>query len=149
MEMAAEHTSRLEYLKDCAECWHKYFRENNQRYHDFVKFVFSTSLSSQDRSTLDYLKKPDVEFNILECIINRILGDFAQQEPGIVVRADDGIPVDNLTPQLLEMMNLLEAHLPQTMASRPKHLRSRWPEVLRLLRFMWTGLTNCHLKRKS
>ena len=111
MDIAAEHTSRLDYLKECVEVWHKYFGENNRRHHDFVKFVFSTSLSSQDRSTLDFLKKPDIEFNILECILNRILGDFAQQQPGIVVRADDGIPVDSLTPDLLQMIDVLEAHL--------------------------------------
>lgn len=61
------------------------FQSNRKRYNEFMKFVFQTSVSDEDRDILAIQDKPDIEFNILEPYVARQLGEFAKQEPGFSV----------------------------------------------------------------
>lgn len=102
---------RLETIKKNVEDAHGYFEDNAKRYHKFVRFVFKTALDDPTIQNLRTLQKPPIEFNILEAIISRLRGEFAKQEPSISVRAADGIRVDTLTPEFLNTLEILEAHL--------------------------------------
>ncbi len=102
---------RLEAIKKNVEDAHGYFEDNAKRYHKFVRFVFKTALDDPTIQNLRTLQKPPIEFNILEAIISRLRGEFAKQEPSISVRAADGIRVDTLTPEFLNTLEVLEAHL--------------------------------------
>lgn len=81
---------------------HQYFKPNYDRFHLFRKFVFKTSISEEERNILIALKKPQIEFNILEAFISRLLGEFSKHEPSIEVTPADGVPVDLATIDLVE-----------------------------------------------
>jgi hypothetical protein len=111
MELARKHTERLEEIKSHIEQSYEYWRDNNDRYTKFIKFVFNTALSSEDRDKLAVLQKPALEFNILEAMVSRLLGEFSKQEPSVNVRAADGIRPEDLTPELVQTIEVIEAHL--------------------------------------
>lgn len=110
-EIAKKHTSRLNELKKSVEDAQEYFRDNVERYEDFMRFVFKSSLTAQEISALQSTGKPTIEFNILEAFISRLRGEFAKQEPNLMVRAADGVPLPMLTREFSEMLNVIEAHL--------------------------------------
>ncbi len=102
---------KLPYLKKCVDESREYFLENIDRYNEFMQFVFKTSLTEQDKNTLEATGKPTIEFNIVEAFISRLRGEFAKQQPSLTVRAADGIPVQMLTPDFIQLINVIEAHL--------------------------------------
>lgn len=83
-----------------------YFRKNYQRYHDFVTFIYKTSLSPADRSVLQELQKPMVEFNVLEAYISRLCGEFSKMDPAFTVRSADGVQL--MDPRIIDVV---EGHL--------------------------------------
>lgn len=109
--IAKKHSSRLEEIKSNIQASYEYFEKNNRRYHEFMKFVFETSLTDDDQTKLDILQKPCIEFNILEAMISRLRGEFAKQEPSIVARAADGVRVEDLTPDFIKTLEVVEAHV--------------------------------------
>ena len=109
--VAKKHTDKLNEIKKNIEQAHEYFIKNVNRFNDFMKFVFQTSLSSDDITKLDVLQKPAIEFNILEAMISRLRGEFAKQEPSIMARAADGVRIEELTPEFLQTLEIIEAHL--------------------------------------
>lgn len=109
--VAKKYSDRLEEVKSNILSSQKYFAKNVLRFHDFMKFVFETSISSDDETKLAVLQKPALEFNILEAMISRLRGEFAKQEPSIVARAADGVRLEDLTPEFLETLKVVEDHL--------------------------------------
>lgn len=84
---------------------YNYFRKNYMRYHEFMKFVFETTLTQAERSALSQIDRPGVEFNVIEAYFSRILGEFMAMEPGFSITAADG--VKNIDPELIKV---IEAH---------------------------------------
>lgn len=82
-----------------------YFNDNYKRYREFRKYVFKESLSEQQKTVLQQLNRPQIEFNILESYISRLLGEFAQHEPGIEVSPAEGVPVSQ------DVIDVVEGHL--------------------------------------
>jgi hypothetical protein len=111
MELARKHSDRLPQLKEMVEASYLYFRKNAERYNEFMRFVFDTSLTNDDLTKLASLGKPTLEFNVLEAMVSRLRGEFAKQEPGIMVRASDGVPIEKLTPDFIKMLEVIEAYL--------------------------------------
>ena len=109
--VSKEHQQRLSEIKENVEQSYQYFQENYKRFHEFVKFVFKTSLSDQDLNTLRSLGKPTIEFNILESFVSRLRGEFAKQQPSLRVRAADGVPVSSLNDEFQQTIDVIEAHL--------------------------------------
>lgn len=99
---------RLESIKKNVKRSYDYFKPNYDRYNDFRKFVFDSSLSDDDITLLTTLGRPQLEFNLLEAYISRLLGEFSKQEPDIEVSAGDPSDID---PQ---MVRLVEDHLRHT-----------------------------------
>lgn len=110
-EIAKTHQDKLTKLKKLVEESEQYFRPNVQRYEDFTKFTFKSSLTSDEEATLASTGKPTVEFNILEAIISRLRGEFAKQQPSLTTRAEDGVPPSQLTREFIETIKVVEAHL--------------------------------------
>jgi hypothetical protein len=111
MKMAEKHKQRLKDIKEAVEQSQQYFADNVKRYHDFMRFVFKTSMTNQEENTLRDLGKPTIEFNILEAYISRLRGEFSKQQPSLKVRAADGIPLSMLNQDFTETLNVVEAHL--------------------------------------
>jgi len=111
MEVAKKRQDMLEDLKKKVDLSYNVSRKNFERYHMFMHFVFDSALTAQQRGTLQILKKPPLEFNILEAAINAQIGDFAKHEPSITARAADGMRAEQMTPQFMEQLNVLQWHL--------------------------------------
>lgn len=98
--------SMLEGIKDNIGRSYQYFYRNFQRYHQFMTFIYKTTLTASDKSVLMELQKPQIEFNLLEAYISRLCGEFSKMDPAFTVRAADGVALMN--PDIIE---LVEAHM--------------------------------------
>ncbi len=103
--IAKKHTTQLDQIKQSVEQAYTYFRPNYERYHQFMRFVYKSTLTEDDIAVLATLGRPQIEFNMMEAYISRLRGEFSRMEPGFIVRAQDGF--DNIDPRLL---SILEAH---------------------------------------
>lgn len=105
------HGDKLESIKTKIEQSYKYFQPNFDTYHKFMKFVYDTALGPDEVSKLIVLKKPNIEFGILEAFINRRIGEFSQHEPSLQVRAADGLTTKQINEQLLQTIEVVEGHV--------------------------------------
>lgn len=105
MDVAKRHQDQLGRITGTIRKAHDYFRPNYDRYNKFRKFVFETSLRQEEITLLSNIGRPQLEFNILEAYISRLLGEFYKQEPDIEVSADDPSKADPI------MISLVEQHL--------------------------------------
>jgi hypothetical protein len=92
----------LERIKKNISTSYLYFKENVKRYHEFRKFVFDTSINSNQLALLNQQSRPVIEFNILEAYISRLLGEFSKHEPSIEVTPSEGVPVSKELIELVE-----------------------------------------------
>lgn len=99
-------SSQLEQIKKNILQSQEYFLKNYQRYNDFITVIFKTSLSPADKSVLQELQRPQMEFNILEAYISRLCGEFSKMDPAFTVRAKEGVRLSD--PRVVE---LVEAHM--------------------------------------
>ncbi len=103
MEVAAKrYQDNLARIKTKIRRAHDYFKPNYDRYNEFKRFVFESSLKEEEISLLMTMSKPQLEFNVLEAYISRLLGEFSKQEPDIEVRSDDQANVSPDTNTFLE-----------------------------------------------
>lgn len=110
-QIAKAYSDRLPELKKCVENYTKYFQRNIDRYNNFMRFVFDTSLTEQQKAGLQSIGMPTIEFNILEAYVSRLRGEFAKQQPDLVVRAEDGVLLSQLTPRFNETLKVVEGYL--------------------------------------
>lgn len=116
MELAARrHQEQLERIKTNVRRSHDYFKPNYDRYNEFRRFVFESSLKEEEITLLMTLSKPQLEFNVLEAYISRLLGEFSKQEPDICVNADDQNLADPAT------IKVVEQHLRHTLLDSDNH----------------------------
>lgn len=92
---------KLEKIKKNIKTSYDYFKPNYDRFNEFRKFVFKTSLTNDDVTLLKDLGFPQLEFNILEAYISRLLGEFSKSEPAIEVSAQQP---DKLSASTVEMV---------------------------------------------
>ncbi len=105
MEVAQRYQDRLESIKSNVKKAYQSYLPNYERFNEFRRFIFETSLSSDDIDLLNSLSKPSLEFNITEAYISRLMGEFSKQEPSISVSAVDE---DQAAP---ETVDVVEKHL--------------------------------------
>lgn len=118
MDEAKQKQSELERIKTNVRRAYDYFKPNYDRFNDFRRFVFESSLTNDEITLLATLGKPQLEFNILEAYISRLLGEFSKQEPDIEVNADNPDKADPL------MIRVIEMHLRHTLSdSNNQHTR--------------------------
>lgn len=103
MEVAAKrYQDNLSRIKTIVRRAHDYFKPNYDRYNEFKRFVFESSLKEEEITLLMTLSKPQLEFNVLEAYISRLLGEFSKQEPDIEVHAEDENSADPMTIKVVE-----------------------------------------------
>ena len=101
----------IEHLRTMVETWEQYWRYNNQRFWQFYKIAYGTTLNIDEIGKLQALNKPPLEFNIFDGMISRLLGEFAQHQPGFEVRRADGVPPYYASKQLEGTIELVEGFL--------------------------------------
>lgn len=102
MPIAQRHQDRLPKIKNRVRNAHDYFKENYDRFNEFVRFVFESNLTGDEVTLLQTMNRPQLEFNTLEARVSRLLGEFSKQEPDIRVSADDEESADWLTMKVVE-----------------------------------------------
>ena len=118
MDVAKRYQDNLARLKKTVRNAHDYFRDNYERYTEFRKFVFESSLTNDEITLLMTMNRPQLEFNVLEAYISRLLGEFSKQEPDIEVNAYDEEKADPIT------IKVVQQHLKHVfMDSDNEHLR--------------------------
>jgi hypothetical protein len=115
MDEAKQKETDLERIKTNVRRAYEYFKPNYDRYNDFRRFVFETSLSSDEVTLLATIGRPQLEFNVLEAYISRLLGEFSKQEPDIEVNAENPDKADPL------MLRVIEMHLRHTVNDTNNH----------------------------
>jgi hypothetical protein len=100
--VAKRYQARHKDIKKKIENAHQYFKTNYDSFHDFTRFAFQSALTSADTSTLQALQKPIIEFNIVNAPIDRLAGEFAEQQPSIYVSAARGDPQNEEMAVFLE-----------------------------------------------
>jgi len=103
--IARKYTTQLDRIKQSVEQSYTYFRANYERYHQFMRFMYKSTLTQDDVAVLATLQRPQIEFNVMEAYVSRLRGEFSRMAPGFVVRAMDGF--DMVDPNLI---SILEAH---------------------------------------
>ncbi len=103
MRVAQKYQDRLPTIKKRVKNGHDYFRDNYKRYNEFIKFVFDTCLTNDEVNMLQTQNRPQLQFNILESRISRLLGEMSKQEPEIEVTADDEFQNDWMTLKVVQM----------------------------------------------
>jgi Phage P22-like portal protein len=96
---------QLQRIKENTHRAYEYYKPNYDRFNQYNRYVFDTSVSDTDKAVLQALNKPQLEFNVLEAYVSRLRGEFSKQIPSISVFADDGAQVD---PQIIQ---IVEDHL--------------------------------------
>lgn len=113
--VSGKYRDQLKRIKKNIETSTTYFKKNNDRFHEFFKFVFQTALTQGDESVLNTMGKPIIEFNITNAPISRLCGEFSKQMPSITVMAEHGMPVE---PQVIEAV---EGHIRHILDDANKH----------------------------
>ncbi len=99
---ASKQRELLERLKKEVRNTHINFKPNYDRFNEFQRFVFESSLTPDQVSLLQGIGMPQLEFNICEPYISRLLGEFYKQEPDIEVSARDQDRIDPITIKVVE-----------------------------------------------
>lgn len=115
MEVAKFYQDQLPRIKENVRHAYDYFKQNYDRYNEFRRFVFETSLKDEDITLLTTLSKPQLEFNIMEAYISRLLGEFSKQEPDIEVNSDEQGTTNPL------VIKVVEQHLRHTLSDDNNH----------------------------
>lgn len=102
IELEREHQNDLRRVKDNIEKAYQYFKPNYDRYNYFRKFVFDTTIDQETSQLYHDLRKPALEFNILESYISRLRGEFSKQEPSVSVIGGDEESVDPQTIHVVQ-----------------------------------------------
>lgn len=102
MDVAKRYQDNLARIKKKVRNAHDYFKHNYDRYNEFRKFVFQSSLTEDEITLLMSMNRPQLEFNVLEAYISRLLGEFSKQEPDIEVNAFDENKADPITIKVVE-----------------------------------------------
>lgn len=102
MDVAKRYQDQLARIKTNVRESQDYFRDNIHRFNEYKNFVFNSSLSSRDIALLANLGKPQLEFNVLEAYISRLIGEFSKQEPDVIVHAENESNADPLTIKVVE-----------------------------------------------
>lgn len=101
-EVSKKYSEELPRLKEAVENWYNYFKDNFDTFHKTRSFVFRSTLTADDISILESLKRPQLEFNILEAYVSRLRGEFSKQEPSLEVSSMEGTQVDPNTVKVVE-----------------------------------------------
>lgn len=115
MQVAKRYQDNIDRIKTNVRRAYDYFKPNYDTYNEFRRFVFQNSLSNEEVTMLLTLSRPQLEFNVLEAYISRLLGEFSKQEPDIEVNAEDDNKADATT------VRLVQDHLRHTLLDSKNH----------------------------
>ncbi len=118
MAVAKSYQDRLQEIKVNVKNSYEAFKPNYDRFNEFRRFIFETSLTQDDITLLTTQSKPQLEFNVTEAYISRLMGEFSKQEPSISVGSEDENLADPKT------IDIVERHIRHVLRdSKNQHVR--------------------------
>jgi hypothetical protein len=93
-DVAKRYLEQLPRIKKRVRNAHDYFKHNYDRFNEFRKFIFESSLTSDEMTLLMSMNRPQLEFNVLEAYLSRLIGEYSKQQPDIKVNAYDQDKID-------------------------------------------------------
>lgn len=109
VQIKQEAKDQLPRIKKNIESSYMYFKDNYKRFREYKRYIFKQTINEQQRTMLQDLNRPVLEFNIGHGSINRLLGEFADHEPGIEVSPAEGVPVGQ------EVLDVVEGSVRHTL----------------------------------
>ncbi len=100
MEIAKKYRDQLPRIKKNVEDSYESFKDNYRYWHNMKRFIYVSTLDTLQKTALAQLKKPELEFNILEAFIARLVGEFSLNEPSVKVSSIDNEAID--TSKIIE-----------------------------------------------
>lgn len=79
---ALDQTKFASVKKDVHESY-QYFKDNYDRYNEFARFLFVSTMSDNDRVKLMQLGKPLITCNVLESFLSQRIAQFVKQQPSV------------------------------------------------------------------
>ena len=79
--------NELEKIKKNVENFENYFRDNRQSYENDRRFLYKSTLTKEDETRLTQMGKPIAACNVIQPFLDRLVGEFADQTPGVSVKA--------------------------------------------------------------
>jgi len=104
--VSKDHQEQLPRIKKNISESYVYFRKNREYFNEMRNFVFNTTITDAQRSALEELDRPIIEFNVVEAFISRLLGEFSKQVPGVAVHAE---PTVSVPPE--ETIKFVQGHM--------------------------------------
>lgn len=112
--------SKTSKIKENIEDSYKFFNPSYKMFNDFRCFLYKSTLNATDRALLTAVKKPQLEFNTLQAYVSRLLGEFADQVPGIEVGAKDE---EKVTPEDIRNIDTIDGHIRHIITSGSDYSR--------------------------
>ena len=101
-DIAERHLNQLERIKKNVNEARSFTMEANRTFIEFRNFIFKTTLTDRDISILNVTDKPQIEFNISEAFLSRLLGDFYGQQPEVSIKARPDKKSDPKSEEIIE-----------------------------------------------
>lgn len=107
--VAKAHADKLDDIKENIEESFDYFGRNYERYQEFMRFVFVSTLTDEDAAKLQLVGKPPITCNILEGFVMQQIAEANENEPSPIVRNAEGVAPMQETQD--ETKKVLQQHL--------------------------------------
>lgn len=105
---AEMHQTKLKSIKrDVKSSWDN-FRHNYDLFNKFKMFLYKSNWTENQRAGLNSVGKPDMEFNVLQSFVDRLLGEFSKQEPSIEISSDE---IDQLEVMIIKTLEQHADHV--------------------------------------
>jgi hypothetical protein len=98
--------SKLEKIRKNIQDGWKTGEDNRASYREWMRFNFISTLTDDQKKTLIGNGKPPIMMNVCEAIINKALGKFSKQIPGIQV-----ISNGTNNPKLIQQQEIIEGYM--------------------------------------
>jgi hypothetical protein len=109
-KMSRKSEDKLKIIKDRISSAYSYFGDNYKSYRNHTYFTFVSNINSAQASSLMSMSKAPLEFNIMEAVVNKRLGEFSRSEQYIKVSSTPGIDITQ-NPEVGEQIDVIESHL--------------------------------------
>ncbi len=90
-------------FKKSIEEWFSFFKDNNKRYKQSMRFAFKETLSEEERQILEITHKPPIEINYIQAFLSKLLGEFSKHASEVSVSGNGrGQDVNVATVEIVE-----------------------------------------------
>ena len=104
--------TELHRIKKNIENAYQGFEDNYESYTRWRNFIFVDTLSDGQKSINNQIQRPNVQFNMIEAYLSRLVGEVSKDEPSpIISSSDDYVPSNEQEAQIqVKQIEVLEGY---------------------------------------